>query len=164
MSRSLKPVLTVSAAGRPFDNVRDEFTGLVMTGEAVICPCCDRHNMICKRKITSTMAKQLYAMRQEAWRYHFSKELQKEVGGEWRMYSLLRFWSFVEAGKDGGLWRITKSGIAFVDGRIDAPRCALVLNDRCIGFVPDQRITFKEASKDEFDLPEVFSVTVEDLM
>lgn len=163
MSRALKSTITIDVAERPFEAVAEQFTTAVMAGDAVICPCCKRHNMICKRKITSAMAYQLQRMRTEHGRVFEGKELLYGQGGEWRMYSLLRFWGFIQREEEGALWRITAEGIKFVDGEIDAPHCALILNDHCIGFIADDRVTFKAALGDDFDLPEVFSVGAKDI-
>jgi hypothetical protein len=95
---------------------RDDVHNNLMEGKAVICPCCDQHAMICKRKITDAMARQLKRMSLFN-RPMSSKEIQTSTSGRERMYSLLRFWDLVEKTEESDSWSLHQEGTPFCGGK-----------------------------------------------
>jgi hypothetical protein len=160
MSESLKDVKTIPTDGRTFFEIQRELQASVLDdGEAVICPCCDQHAMVCKRKITDTMARQLKRIAERGTME--AKEIQQGVNGRERMYSLLRFWGLLAAGEKHQ-WSATALGREFVDGGTCVPKYVYIYNNEAVSN-SEELVTFEECLDAPFDLPEVFSTTAKDL-
>lgn len=159
MSKSVKDVQSINPNGKSAAEVHNELHALLKAGEAVICPCCGQHAYVNSRKITSTMADQL--LRMYVHGPMDSKTLQASTNGCERMYSLLRHWGLAEKVPDDDerdVWQITQAGMAFVQGFTRAAKYAYVYNNKCVGKSEDT-VSFLEAKKSGFDLPEVFSTS-----
>lgn len=123
-------------------------------GKAATCPCCGQTVKRYPRKITSTMARQLARLYRAYPRSLTSTELQDNVDGGNRMYSMLRHWQMVEETELG--WRITRRGINFVDGLISTPKFAFVYNNKLVGF-SEERVRFEDCVDAHFDMAELRS-------
>ncbi len=147
----------IDITDREAEEVRDEVFYKIKTGVALICPCCAQHAFLNSRKITSTMARQLRYLAENG--ATDSKDLQQSTSGAERLYALLRFWGLIDkVGDEGDVWNITPAGLAFVEGRITVAKYAFVYNNRCLKLSQEQ-VTFAQASKAKFSLPEVFATS-----
>lgn len=108
------------------------------------CPCCGQRVKIYNRKLTSEMAYalcRLYSIQsKEFWRPVNILREAKLASGE---YSKTRFFGLIMQ-VEKGQWSLTKTGIAFVEGRIRVARSVLVFHNRKVG-ESDDMISISEA-------------------
>lgn len=154
MSVSLKTAIKIDTAGYSFNDVCIVLRALLKKGKAVICPCCDQHAMVCKRRITVTMAYQLRRIIDNGGEME-THEIQQDTDGRQRMYSLLRHWGLIES-PEPRHWMVTPLGLDFVEGKVTVPKYAFIYNNEAIAHSEEQ-VTFKECLETPFSLPEVFS-------
>ena len=124
------------------------------------CPVCGQMVKLYPRKLSSALARFLIDIynltadrKPEARWINVSKELIVQSHHHiTRDYSILRFWGLLEASPtDAGLWRITDSGIAFVEGRLVAPQSAYIYNNYCVR-LSETTTDIKGALGSKFDL------------
>jgi hypothetical protein len=105
------------------------------------CPVCGQTAKLYPRKLSSALASflvDLYILTAHlppARRWvNVSKDMiDKTDHHVSRDYAKLRFWGLlVPSAADAGMWRITDSGIAFVEGRLVTPKIAYVYNNYCV--------------------------------
>jgi hypothetical protein len=105
------------------------------------CECCGRFAKVYKRRINSTMARQLIALYNLGGteKYIHTSDLVVRCGtGD---FAKARFWGLiyqseeipVDGAKMNGKWRLTKLGVDFVEGKLLVPEFALILFDKKIG-------------------------------
>jgi hypothetical protein len=107
------------------------------------CPVCGQHAELYRRRIGSTMARQLITAYQAAGTdpFHAPTVLGTSQTGD---FAKLALWGLI-AERDGrrddgghhGRWRITKDGVAFLEGRSRVPQWVLVYDGRKIGMDGD---------------------------
>jgi hypothetical protein len=138
-----------------------------------ICPCCDQPAKVYKRKLNGTMA---YALAQLYRNYrttgradwlhvpNFLSSITTTAtirGGDW---AKLRLWDLIEPQPgerdDGstrtGYYRISQTGIAFVELRWQTPRHVLIYNQEVLGYEgPD--VLFTDVIGDKFDYNELMA-------
>lgn len=131
------------------------------------CPCCGQLAKVYRRKIHSTIARalvDLYRLGQpnpddelDRW-IHVPTVISPacEIGKA-------RYWGLVEErprrrsdGSHAGWWRLTDTGIAFVEGRHRVPQYARVYDGRCLGVIGDT-VGIREALGDHFDYDELMA-------
>ena len=103
------------------------------------CPVCGQHAELYRRRIGSTMARQLITAYREAGTepFHAPTVLGTAQTGD---FAKLALWGLI-AERDGrrsdgghhGRWRITKDGVAFLEGRARVPQWVLVYDGQKIG-------------------------------
>jgi len=141
----------------------------------VACPCCGQFAKVYKRKLNSQMARflvRLYAMdrRRKKKRWFHAREI---VGGTDKASSdgtYLEHWRMIEAkpkedgdtGRTSGMWGITESGRAFVEGRIDANRHVVLYNNELLDW-SEETVTLQEALGDKFDYIELMKEAIGEL-
>ena len=128
------------------------------------CPVCGQTVKLYPRKLSSALARFLIDI--------YNLTADRKPDGRWinvskdlivnsdhhitRDYSILRFWGLLESSaEDAGMWRITESGIAFVEGRMVAPQIAYVYNNHCVR-LSETTTDFKGALGSKFGIPEIF--------
>ncbi len=144
---------------------RARFRSALHDGERVDCPCCDRDGHIDHRKLNTAMAIGL------AFFYHQRKnkhggfahvEDQPPMCKKNRETSRLKHWGMIEQKyhkpdekkRTSGVWRITATGIEFIEGRSHVPRTKHVFDDVVI-WQSDELTSFAQALGDAFDYLEV---------
>lgn len=103
------------------------------------CPVCGQHAELYRRRIHPTMARQLITAYRAAGTepFHAPTVLGDTAGGD---FAKLALWGLI-AERDGrrrdgghhGRWRITKDGVAFLEGRARVPQWALVYDGVKVG-------------------------------
>lgn len=127
--------------------------------DGVACPVCGQRAQLYKRTITSTMARALIVMWNEAgldWVH-----LPTLVGALRADEAKLVHWGLIEEQPDerddggrAGIWRITDLGVRFVQGEAKVPKYACIYNKRCFGHEgPD--VTIHECLGVKFRLDEL---------
>ena len=129
-----------------------------MKGKGGDCPCCGRFAKVYKRPLNKTQVRALYWMMQS--RSSWDKNGYMEIAGKapvWilnsNQHTILKHWGFVEPKphpsgkkKDSGWWRITNSGLDFLNGK-PVNKYVFLFNDRVLG-TDGPEVTFA----DIFDL------------
>lgn len=144
-----------------FAPTKDNFMQQLRSGDKTHCPTCGRYAQIYKRRITSTMAKQLVELVQAAPNGEYvSYRVIKIVGGDW---SKLKWWGLIEnqshvPGEDGkkssGFWRVTQKGFQFLRGEITVPDAMFVFDGEPMSVSPEQ-VTFSDSLGHHFDYNEI---------
>lgn len=112
-----------------------------MLPEGAPCPVCGQHAQLYRRRITTTMAAQLIDAYGTAGTDYFHAPSLGVNGGD---FAKLALWELIAPkptkradGGAAGWWRITKAGVAFIEGKARVPQWALVYDGRRIGFDGD---------------------------
>lgn len=133
------------------------------------CPVCGQKVKIYPRKLSSALARfliEIYNLTagrrpDERW-IKVSQELIVQSRHHiTRDYSILRFWGLLEKKeKEGKVWRITDSGLAFVEGRLVVPQKAYIYNNYCLRL--SETVTdIKGALGSKFHLSEILKREIE---
>jgi len=132
---------------------------LVDEGER--CPCCTQLAKVYKRKIHSTMARELIHFWRRAGIDWFDLPvLAGEISGKRRAYTgdsaKLRYWGLLqendtrrEDGGRAGWWRVTDKGAAFVRDALLVPKYARIYDGRCLGLDGDP-VSIRDSLGDKF--------------
>lgn len=112
------------------------------------CPCCGQFVKLYRRKITSAAAAGLISLYKKggADRFIHCNDFAYFHGGD---FGKLRYWNLIvqEVNMDtkkrtSGLWKMTDTGVRFVQNRLELPKYALVYNQIFYGFKGEKvRIT-----------------------
>ena len=141
------------------------------------CPCCDRYGKIYKRKLHSAMAAVLVLLyRHRGLGFVHVHKLNAMRGGRLDSrgdFAKLRHWGLIEESattqkqsaydidkKRQGLWRITESGEAFVEGRIRVYERILIYNTECLGVAGVETVDIHEALGSHFSYAELMNDAV----
>lgn len=130
-----------------------------------VCPVCDQFVKVYKRKITSTMARQLLALYKmrlsgEHW-VHVSRLVLGGAGGG--DFAKMEFWGLItqkshqpgdEGKKTSGYWSITEKGQAFCEGQIKVPLHTYVYNGTVLK-QSEEAVDIKQSLSDKFDYREL---------
>lgn len=144
-------------------DARDRLRELVNDGHR--CPVCTQFAKVYKRKINSTMARDLIALYRAAGRdWAYLPDVRKQSGSRSnREESKLRFWSLIEEepsvrpdGGRAGYWRVTTFGEAFVLGRLKVPKYARIYDDRLLGHEGEE-VTIHDALGAKFFYDELMA-------
>lgn len=114
-------------------------------GQQGNCPCCGRYAKIYKRRLNSTMAKQLirfYHLGAANEFVHTSKVVAGTGVGD---FSKMRIWGLLKPAKikpkngsnTSGKWKLTADGVAFVENRRPVRQYAHIYLDELIEFSGD---------------------------
>lgn len=129
------------------------------------CPVCGQVVKLYPRKLSSALARFLIDI--------YNLTIDRPAGDRWinvskelivksdhhitRDYSILRFWGLLETSlDDAGMWRITESGVAFVEGRLVTPQFAYVYNNYCVR-LSETTTDIKGALGSKFSLTELLA-------
>lgn len=138
---------------RPFSAVQQEFQ--MKLDEGAHCPCCHQFAKTYRRKIHSSMARDLIGLYLLPSGYHYVRGLQRfSSGGD---FAKLAYWELIEeatepvtrGGKTSGMWRTTERGRLFARGAISVPKLVILYNQRVLGFCKEQA-TIQDALGDRF--------------
>jgi hypothetical protein len=128
--------------------------------KACKCPVCGQTAKLYPRKLSAGLARLLVDICRQTKDYpprdrwvNISKDLIVHSDHPIpRDYSILRFWGLLEpAAGCPAHWRITDTGIAFVEGRMEVPRLIYLYNNNCIR-MGTKTINCSDALKSEFRL------------
>jgi hypothetical protein len=135
-----------------------------LADDGVECPCCGQNVKLYRRKLYTTIARQLimlwHARNNDAdgWVHASQLNIVRSGGGD---LAKARYWGLVEAAdkrtreeNSSGLWRITDRGIDFVERRWRARKYVLLYNGRVVGF-DGEKITIVDALGDAFSYQEL---------
>lgn len=124
--------------------------------DGIVCPACDQFAKVYRRKLNSGMANSLvvlYRRYRDAWVHLPTARANGEITQS-NEEAKLRWWGLVEQDeRHSGNWRLTETGIAFVEG-MRLPKYVLLYADRFLGFDGDS-ITIQDALGDHFDYEEL---------
>ncbi len=119
-----------------------------------VCPVCDQHFKIYRRKINASMARSLIRMYRVGGTDYI--HLPTTVGSRSREEGKLRYWGLVEEervlrpdGGRAGYWRVTELGAQFVEGKVTVPQYAEIYQTECLGLTGDQ-VSIQDALGDPF--------------
>lgn len=132
--------------------------------EGAACPCCGQNVKLYRRKLYSTLARQLimlyHARGNDADGWLHIGEINVFISGGGDL-AKVRYWGLVEAADErtpvensAGMWRITDRGVAFVECRLRVHKYVLLFDGRVIGFAGEE-ITIREALGSSFDYAEL---------
>jgi len=137
--------------------------------DGVICPCCDRHVKVYRRKFNQIMAIGLVNLvakhsRTNDWVHVYDIRLgDRDVRAMGGSFALLTKWGMIvpKVNQDtqkrcSGFWKPTIKGIRFATGHISTPRYADCLNNRVIGW-SEEEATIDQAFSTKFDYQELIS-------
>jgi hypothetical protein len=121
--------------------------------EGAVCPCCNRHMKIYRRKLSAGMARDLILLYRAggADDFVYTPRIIDNSG----TLSKLRYWGLIEPGESRGWWMVTESGVRFVTGRTKIPRFVLLLSKRCLDVDDSEHVTIWDALGDGFDYEEL---------
>ncbi len=139
-----------------------QFLERLKSGEKTTCECCGRYAQMYKRKITSTMAKQLleFVRAGGAKQYiHTAKVVSDRSGaGD---FAKLRYWGLImplendnPAKKTSGYWTLTHEGRSFIKGLWAVAEYIFVYDDEVIGR-SDKVAFFHDCLKQHFNYGEL---------
>ena len=137
-------------------------------GRHAICPCCEQIVALRTRRLGKRQAKALALLyrwdrRQPNQVLHVERYCKKEridLGHDWQQLSK---WNFIECpDKGSGRWRITDTGVAFVEGNFAVKDRFYQFNSKTFwpedGWPgPYKMITFEEALEERFNLLEILN-------
>jgi hypothetical protein len=130
------------------------------------CPCCTQFAKVYRRKIHSTMARELiHFYRRARFEWFDLPLLSGEVSGKRRAYTgdsaKLRYWGLMveadverEDGGPAGWWRVTERGAKFVRHDLAVPKYAHIYDSRLLG-LHGEPVTVVDALGDKFDYREL---------
>ena len=134
--------------------------------EGCHCPLCGQFVKVYKRKITSTMARQLlqfYKLTLRGKQWIHTREAVFDGSSGAGDFAKLSYWGLIEArphepGNEGkktsGYWRITERGVQFCLGQMKVPLHAYVYNHKVLEFSPEST-DITEALTEKFDYREL---------
>ena len=143
--------------------------------EGCICQCCGQDVKRYERQIYKTVAKQLialYRLNQANPGFYHVRAIAaslpdggpKVIGGD---FAKTRYWGLIEQGdnsdpdkRSSGTWRITETGIDFVEKRVTIPKFAYTYNKKCVGLGGPQVSILDCLRKDRFIYPELMGFLI----
>lgn len=108
------------------------------TKKGVSCPCCKQLVKVWRHKVNFRMAHILITMykilKTEGREY---VNIFSELRPKTTMYSLMKFWDLmvqsnkheIKNSKTSGFWKLTETGILFVESKIEIPKYKYIFND-----------------------------------
>lgn len=147
---------------------------LANINKGIKCPCCQQFSKKYRRKITSTMCRELISL------YHLNKgnndfihrkDILNSMGNAAQLivsvsggdFAKLIYWEMIEEklkeeskgeGRTSGFWRITEKGKAFVETLITVPKY-IYLYDGVLCDKSEEEISILEAINDKFSYSEL---------
>jgi len=133
--------------------------------EGTVCPACDQHAKIYRRKISSSIAEVLIDMYATAQRtgeeYVHVPSLRARNSRE---VSKLTWWGFVEEaaavrddGGRAGYWRVTPEGELWLKNLSTAPKYAVTYNGRLLEMTDDERVSIIDALGTKFNYTDLMN-------
>ena len=139
------------------------------------CPCCHQYVKLYKRALNSGMAKLLiniYTIHRRYGNFDFlqiNEELTRIGEIAYPAYASLAYWKLLEPMKHqpnhkkySGKWRITKSGIMFVENRMKVCSHVILYNKNIIGFDGPQ-VSIEDCLGILYDYNELMNTKVKEL-
>lgn len=105
------------------------------------CPCCGRFAKVYKRKLNSTLASQLIKFYRIGGADKFVHSRNIVLGTSTGDFGKAKHWGLIYAkenesdvSKTSGMWRLTKKGVEFVEGKVGIYQYALIYLDKVIDY------------------------------
>lgn len=95
--------------------------------KSATCPTCAHHHNLARRTLNRGMAKGLARMYRSA-----GLHWQEISSTTWREEAKLEWWGLVQRGTERGSYRVTDRGELWLQGAINVPRWAVVLDNTCL--------------------------------
>lgn len=122
--------------------IKREFFADINEGKKKVCPCCGRHAQVYRRQIHAQIAFQLIKLYRAggatAW-VKLHEVLSKHGKPNISDFSITKYWGLVEqevsndsAKRTSGMWRLTPTGVQFVDGGLAIPKYSFIFDDTLI--------------------------------
>lgn len=128
-----------------------------------VCPACGRFAKVYRRRLNSTVAKQLIHLYRSGGDKDFihSKHFVNGTGvGD---LTKAKYFGLLESApndnqskKTSGLWRLTEDGVDFVRGDITIPQYVMIYNDEVLGF-SENDVFIKDSLGDKFDYQQLMN-------
>jgi hypothetical protein len=141
----------------PVDRARRHLAASLEPKGGTTCVVCGQHAELYRRRIHATMARQLIVAYREAGTDPFHAP-SLELAGD---FTKLAYWGLIaeqngrrEDGGRTGRWRITKDGVAFLEGRARVPEWVLIYNGEKIG-VDGDPVGLASIMGEGFDLRDI---------
>ncbi len=132
------------------------------------CPVCEQRVQFYKLKIHSSMARSLVYLyklaAQDPNRFYHISQFNHQTGAGDTGISKIRHWGCCQqqwnedkTKRRSGMWKITDTGIAFVENRLALPKYRLFYNQDSFDYEGDDqhKIFIVDAFKDPFDYSEL---------
>lgn len=130
--------------------------------EGAECPCCEQLAKVYRRKIHSTMARDLVITYREAGREWF--HVRMVLGYHHGDFAKLAMWGLVEEsaekrddGGRAGWWRITPLGVSYIRGVYRVPKYARVYNGRLLSLDTSELVNIHDALGTKFNLADLMA-------
>lgn len=134
------------------------------------CPCCGQFVKLYKRKLNKTMVYALtiiYKLHKEHGfdkYFKMNEEIAKmNIPSSNIEYAKLNYWGLLEekentdySKKTSGYWRLTSTGIDFLENKIDVPTHVFIYNNKVQGFSKEKTF-IQEALGNHFNYKELMS-------
>lgn len=143
--------------------VSAEFLSRLKEGDKCDCPTCGRYAQLYRRKFHASMARQLiklYRLGGTAHYIHASKLILDGVTGSGD-FTEAKYWGLIHSRintdadtKSNGQWMLSRSGLAFVQGKLRIPAEVTVFDDEVTG-ESVETISIHEALGDRFNYHEL---------
>ena len=130
-----------------------------------ICPVCDQHVKVYRRKVNSSMTRGLIAAyRAYGTRFGYLQDVRRTEGEtDNREESKLRYWGLMQEedawrpdGGRAGYWRVTDKGEMWIRKLTTVPKYAVIYNGECLR-LEGQQIDISEALGDKFNYRELMN-------
>lgn len=130
--------------------------------KGVRCPCCNQFVKVYKRGINSTMARiliQFYHKGGHNEFKHIPTIMPNVNSGD---FAKLRYWNLIEempntneAKRTSGFWKITDSGVAFVEGRLTVAKKAHIYNQKLLRLDDSEKVSIQQTLGKHFNYQEL---------
>lgn len=112
--------------------------------EGAICPCCQTVAKVYRRRVHKTIARALIQMYRHGAAHEFVHT--PSLPGDTHEVSQASWWNLIQEEKisraDGGRagwWKLTPTGVAFVENKIAVPEYALIYDSRLVKLEGDSK-------------------------
>ena len=150
-----------------------EARAMVETGrdDGITCPCCVQYAKTYRRKLNVTMARGLIWLARSTNMEPGWADMRR-TGPRWLVaaggeFAKVYHWGLAEqqentdsAKRTSGIWRLTETGVDFVQGRIRVPSHCYLYNNKALHF-SDTLTTIREALGKKFNYAELMGWHVE---
>lgn len=122
--------------------------------DGTICPCCDQYCQIYKRTMFSTMARDLIRMLKKGADKEYIRTSRIDNSGN---IGKMRHLGLITMGDTRGYWKITETGMMFLQRRHRVPKWFYTWNQECVGYDDSKTIDIIDALGKKFDYDELMN-------
>ena len=128
------------------------------------CPCCERRFRPYRRSVSKEMAGALVYFYRRTVRNSDDWVSVRDLPRPNRTHETaqLRWWNLIEEqrivrpdGGHAGMWRLTRDGVAFVEGNLTIHKYAMVFRKGEVQYLRGPQVTLSDCLKEPFDLRDI---------